>query len=1341
MYRILNESRRDDMLLPYVNLLREKGINTNVSQLKQFLLKKFVNEGLMRNLSLGSNFYLAGVARYYFNGDLTTNKVLNVFDESQTDEFKQDICERLNACILVLRNAHIDSVGTSFEQPEDFGELKLMALLRKYNAKINQVLGIVPDKKKEGKKKVVLDENPSVGNGYTFDIIYSYEDARKYNKFTEPDAWCITYGEQHYNGYVRRLGIHYVIFRQDGYESVPRKMGPNFTKKKPHDEYGNSLIALLQSNSNGEPTYITSRWNHGSYRDGSQGTEADHAYTKEEFCRITGVNDADLQRIFKIWKDNREIKKRENAGNSSLTRKKNLDALRYVKYGQMRMNGGEDVRNVFKGVRAHFLSGKRDGTIKKCICVLVIPIWGDAETPESHVTILCDQGKMVFETFKLHTDYFWGTDRIYISPENKNDWRSDRFKDVILIHHDNYHQIYSTRFHKLIDIQGTTKFKYISDGPASWAKEKCCYYEVAMSNNQRAFIDYHTNKPLRLPNGEFWFEDWTSCDISCGGHSREVRMKEITMKQCYLSILYDSAANMRFYLDLSTKRFFTPEEFEGYRISSYCQDAVFDDVYMLRYDSDNRSFYQLYKQGKPYHILGSDKYRNINRVARYSSDGKLTILNLVTLDGECKIYDYSQDKELEFYDYAGQKVAFEYISSTGNEGADMGLIWIKLSNFRYDHCALYDLKEQRFLLNPYSKSYIFYLYSTRVSSNKVTISGGPYVPIDNIKPEMHKNYIRQAELKIETIRKFTDSYSSQIGAMPSNENEDKADYIQKINNGEITTDFLWENTSKNEANFIIETVLQQLGNINKNEKEFIKEYIERQLLNEITVVDAYQKYYNYIPEEDYKTIVSTIQGNNTILAPDTGVKWVLGLYKKYGKTVIEDLYKLHNDEGDGALDVYLRAKQRRMLPNGKADLNQFKSIAELVVFVREEIDFEEVMGRTKREISNAVHAAAKEAEFPYEDSIWKVVIPKSYEASCYWGQGTEWCTATRENSYWYNTYSKQGPLFININKQTGDKYQFHFESEQFMDKDDFSINEPIFENMGDVTEGLMKFYERRFIDDKEKYFRLKYEIFDDNYYSYKIYRVNNNFYIYSKKYDKFITNEPILDYYIDDHWDYTMIRLELVEGWVFYNSYFDALYEEYKFDAINEFDDEFAYVKKGTQWNVVTWEGELVFDEWYDVIKPYSGSSSDQLVKDGEQFNLYCVKTREFLLSEWVDEIEYDEDIDFLGIAKKDGKTNLIDDHGNFVLPMFVDEVNANAIFDGSEYWLPVKVGEKWNFVGTYCRELGSNIWFDDWSSYRNMYHEYIITAEIDGRKYEVDLYKGYMRDEETWEKIKIANV
>ena len=58
----------------------------------------------------------------------------------------KEICERLNACILVLRNAYIDTVGTQFEQPEDFGELKLNALLRKYKKKIDEVLNVNANK-------------------------------------------------------------------------------------------------------------------------------------------------------------------------------------------------------------------------------------------------------------------------------------------------------------------------------------------------------------------------------------------------------------------------------------------------------------------------------------------------------------------------------------------------------------------------------------------------------------------------------------------------------------------------------------------------------------------------------------------------------------------------------------------------------------------------------------------------------------------------------------------------------------------------------------------------------------------------------------------------------------------------------------------------------------------------------------------------------------------------------------------------------------------------------------------------------------------------------------------
>ena len=179
---------------------------------------------------------------------------------------------------------------------------KKSSILRKYKKKIDTELGIVTTKKE--KTAVELDRNERVGNGYSFEIIYSYQQATKYYKATDPGSWCITWGENHYNGYIKRLNIHYVIFIQDGYENVPRQKGPNWSYAKPQDEYGCSLIALLQSNVDGEPVYITSRWNHGKSWENTL-CEADHAFTKEEFFAKTGVTDEDLQRIFQIWKQDK----------------------------------------------------------------------------------------------------------------------------------------------------------------------------------------------------------------------------------------------------------------------------------------------------------------------------------------------------------------------------------------------------------------------------------------------------------------------------------------------------------------------------------------------------------------------------------------------------------------------------------------------------------------------------------------------------------------------------------------------------------------------------------------------------------------------------------------------------------------------------------------------------------------------------------------------------------------------------------------------------------------------------------------------------------------------------
>jgi hypothetical protein len=59
-----------------------------------------------------------------------------------------------------------------------------------------------------------------------------------------------------------------------------------------------------------------------------------------------------------------------------------------------------------------------------------------------------------------------------------------------------------------------------------------------------------------------------------------------------------------------------------------------------------------------------------------------------------------------------------------------------------------------------------------------------------------------------------------------------------------------------------------------------------------------------------------------------------------------------------------------------------------------------------------------------------------YGVSCDLGSGTEWCTATGKTRQHFDTYIDQGPLFIFIKKGSDEKYQFSYESSQFMDKND-----------------------------------------------------------------------------------------------------------------------------------------------------------------------------------------------------------------------------------------------------------------------------------------------------------------
>jgi hypothetical protein len=159
------------------------------------------------------------------------------------------------------------------------------------------------------------------------------------------------------------------------------------------------------------------------------------------------------------------------------------------------------------------------------------------------------------------------------------------------------------------------------------------------------------------------------------------------------------------------------------------------------------------------------------------------------------------------------------------------------------------------------------------------------------------------------------------------------------------------------------------------------------------------------------------------------------------ETFMEDLYKVTDD-----LKKFERFKGKI---KGEKDINKLTP-DQLYDAVK---DFDLTLATTtKAERKSAeVHPGSK---LVFDGPNWRVIEiedkgPVGKEAACFYGgnnQETRWCTSTPGTDQWFNRYIKDGPLYVIYNPQDTDvapttglpknRYQFHFPSNQFMDKDD-----------------------------------------------------------------------------------------------------------------------------------------------------------------------------------------------------------------------------------------------------------------------------------------------------------------
>ncbi len=155
-------------------------------------------------------------------------------------------------------------------------------------------------------------------------------------------------------------------------------------------------------------------------------------------------------------------------------------------------------------------------------------------------------------------------------------------------------------------------------------------------------------------------------------------------------------------------------------------------------------------------------------------------------------------------------------------------------------------------------------------------------------------------------------------------------------------------------------------------------------------------------------------------------KWLLGLMKSK-KLKFEDLYKAPE-----YLKLYHRFKHT--LPVEQRNIDNIENLAELAKIIE---PFKEPASDLLSSEENKKKAFVKSFE------NFDLYIPKTYEESRDLGRGTEWCTAadSDEGRARFNRYKNYGELYIFISKiDKSEKFQFHVESEQYMDKYDKKIN-------------------------------------------------------------------------------------------------------------------------------------------------------------------------------------------------------------------------------------------------------------------------------------------------------------
>jgi len=154
------------------------------------------------------------------------------------------------------------------------------------------------------------------------------------------------------------------------------------------------------------------------------------------------------------------------------------------------------------------------------------------------------------------------------------------------------------------------------------------------------------------------------------------------------------------------------------------------------------------------------------------------------------------------------------------------------------------------------------------------------------------------------------------------------------------------------------------------------------------------------------------------------MKWIIREYL-VGNFLLEDINYLNQ-----VLTVYDQYK--RQLPTEQRDINRLSRGDVNGIYLQ----ITEPESSTEPDTDLNIPGA----RVIYSGPLGHLVIPETFEASQILGKGTSWCTSNTQ--HYFDRYTSNSPLYIWIERLSrgGEKMQFHFESEQYMDSNDHSLS-------------------------------------------------------------------------------------------------------------------------------------------------------------------------------------------------------------------------------------------------------------------------------------------------------------